>query len=78
VRCFQPDKARIGSFGSRIQVDPSTSTSIANALIKILPQRIAVRRTDAALERGEHRHRQAVARAGRRVVLVFTTASTCR
>ena len=36
------------------------------------PHRAAEGRPDAAVERGEHRHRQAAARAGRRVVLVFT------
>ena len=72
------DKARIGSFSDRIQVDPRDFTSDPRRAREDSSDRSAVRGPDAVVERGERRHHRAIASTGRRVVLVFTTEWTRR
>ena len=58
------DKARIGSFSDRIQVDPRDFTSDHGELLNILRTELQFERADAAVERGERRHHRAAAPAG--------------
>ncbi len=58
------DKARIGSFSNRIQVDPRDFTSDHDELLPHSAHRAAGGRADAALERRQRRHHGAAAPAG--------------
>ena len=71
-RLLPADKARIGSFATKIQIDPEEFTSDRKKLIDILRARAPARRTDAALERGQHGDAASSRQDGRKVVLLFT------
>ena len=58
------DKARIGSFAARIQVDPREFTSDRRRCCRDPADRAAAGRADAALERGQRRHDGAAASGG--------------
>ena len=60
-RLLPADKARIGSFAARIQIDPPDFTSDKEELIRHPPHRAAARRADPAVERGQRRDDRAAA-----------------
>ena len=66
------DKARIGSFGSRIQVDPSDFTSDRDALVKILRTELQEDGPTPLWNAVNTGIDKLLVEPGRRVVLVFT------
>ena len=58
-RLLPHDKAKIGSFAEKMQLDPEEFTSDRKALIKILRTELQQDRADAALERDERRDQRA-------------------
>lgn len=73
VRAMQPaDKAKIGSFAEKVQLDPEEFTSDQAALIKILRTRLQQRGPTPLWNAMDMSVNQLKAQSGRRVILLFT------
>ena len=73
VRAMSPaDKARIGSFGTRIQIDPPEFTSDRDALLKILRTGLQDDGPTPLWNAVDRAIDKLIVEQGRRVVLVFT------
>ena len=72
ARCCPADKARIGSFGNRIQIDPPEFTSDRDALVKILRTELQNDGPTPLWNAVNTAIDKLLLEPGRRVVLVFT------
>lgn len=73
VRAMQPaDKAKIGSFAEKVQLDPEEFTSDHAALIKILRTRLQQRGPTPLWNAMDMSVNELKAQSGRRVILLFT------
>ena len=73
VRAMQPaDKAKIGSFAEKVQLDPEEFTSDHAALIKILRTRLQQRGPTPLWNAMDKSVNELKVQSGRRVILLFT------